>query len=101
MVHQEHENPSSAVDLGDVTAGDASRITVYTKPQCVQCVFTKQALDRHGIPYTEIDVSVNPTAVARVRAMGYRAVPVIVVSGGTHWQGFSPERIAGLVRRAA
>jgi len=28
-------------------------VTVYTKPACVQCVATKRALDKEGIPYLD------------------------------------------------
>ena len=30
-------------------------VTVYTKPQCVQCNMTYRALDAKGISYTKID----------------------------------------------
>lgn len=101
MLHQENENPSNITDFGDVTRGDAVHVIVYTKPNCMPCRMTKRLLDRAGIPYVEVDVSTHPDAVQDVRAMGYASVPVVVTTVGTHWSGFSPERIAALVRRAA
>ena len=32
-------------------------VTVYTKPQCVQCNMTYRALDAKGISYTKIDIT--------------------------------------------
>jgi glutaredoxin-like protein NrdH len=34
-------------------------ITVYTKPACMQCNATFRALDRAGITYTAIDITVS------------------------------------------
>lgn len=67
-------------------------ITVYSKPSCVQCTATKRALDRKGIEYDSVDISVDPEAYAFVESLGYRQVPVVVV-GNDHWSGFQPEMI--------
>ncbi len=32
-------------------------VTVYTKPQCVQCNMTYRALDAKGISYTKVDIT--------------------------------------------
>ena len=37
-------------------------ITLYTKPACVQCNATQKALDRAGLDYTMVDVSVDDEA---------------------------------------
>lgn len=70
-------------------------ITVYSKPACVQCTATTRALDRKGIDYTVVDISIDEEAYARVQDMGYRQVPV-VVAGDQHWAGFRPDMISGL-----
>jgi glutaredoxin-like protein NrdH len=75
-------------------------ITVYTKPMCPQCDATKRHLDRMGVEPTVVDVTVDPAALATVRAMGYAAVPV-VVCGDVHWAGFRPDLLDGLVECAA
>lgn len=70
-------------------------ITVYSKPACVQCTATTRALDRHGIDYRIIDVSVDDAAFELVQGLGYRQVPV-VVAGEQHWAGFRPDMISAL-----
>ena len=70
-------------------------ITVYTKPACVQCNATYKALDRQGIAYRVVDISVDTEARDYVMALGYLQAPV-VVAGDVHWSGFRPDRIAAL-----
>ena len=39
-----------------------SGITVYTKPHCQQCRSTFRALDKAGLDYTAVDISVDTEA---------------------------------------
>ena len=71
-------------------------ITVYTKPACVQCNATYKALDRQGIFYDVVDISLDSDARDYVMALGYLQAPV-VVAGRDHWSGFRPDRIKALV----
>lgn len=75
-------------------------ITVYTKPACMQCNATKKALDRAGLDYTLVDISLDEDARDYVLALGYLQAPVVEV-GGEHWSGFHPERIRELSARVA
>ncbi|MBE1439403.1 glutaredoxin-like protein NrdH [Agrobacterium vitis] len=70
-------------------------ITVYSKPACVQCTATTRALDRQGLAYQLIDISLDDQAYATVAELGYRQVPV-VVAGNAHWAGFRPDMISTL-----
>jgi glutaredoxin-like protein NrdH len=70
-------------------------VTVYTLPACVQCDSTKRVLTRNSIEYQEVDLSVDETAMAYVRGLGYTAAP-IVVAGDTHWSGFRPDKLSEL-----
>lgn len=70
-------------------------ITLYTKPACVQCTATKKALDRAGLAYNTVDISLDDEARDYVMALGYVQAPVVEV-GGEHWSGFRPERIKQL-----
>ncbi|MDY5785818.1 MULTISPECIES: glutaredoxin-like protein NrdH [unclassified Corynebacterium] len=70
-------------------------ITVYTKPACVQCTATKKALDKAGLEYNLVDISVDDEARDYVMALGYLQAPVVEVDGD-HWSGFRPDRIRGL-----
>ena len=75
-------------------------VTVYSQPACVQCNATYRALDRKGISYQIVDVSADAEAHAKVVALGYRQVPVVIV-GDDHWSGFRPDKIDTLDTLAA
>jgi glutaredoxin-like protein NrdH len=70
-------------------------IIVYSKPACVQCTATTRALDRQGMEYDVVDVSIDPEAFELVQSLGYRQVPV-VIAGEQHWAGFRPDMISAL-----
>ncbi len=50
-------------------------ITVYAKPGCVQCDATERAMDRKGIGHLTVDVTKDPEALERIKALGYIASP--------------------------
>ena len=75
-------------------------ITVYTKPACVQCTATKKALDKAGVSYETVDISMDDEARDYVMALGHLQAPV-VVAGENHWSGFRPDRIRALAVEAA
>ncbi len=70
-------------------------ITVYSKPACVQCTATQKALDKQGLTYEEVDITLDPEARDYVMALGYLQAPV-VVADDDHWSGFRPDRIKAL-----
>ncbi|AJT41102.1 glutaredoxin-like protein NrdH [Psychromicrobium lacuslunae] len=72
-------------------------VTVYTKPACVQCNATYRALDKKGITYQSVDLSQDPEALERVRALGYLQAPVVVTEQD-HWSGFRPDKIEELAQ---
>ena len=72
-----------------------SLVTVYTKPARVQCTATYRALDKLGVAYETVDISLDTDARDYVMALGYLQAPV-VVAGGDHWSGFRPDRIKSL-----
>ncbi|MRG60402.1 glutaredoxin-like protein NrdH [Agromyces sp. CFH 90414] len=75
-------------------------VTVYTKPSCVQCNATYRALDSKGIEYEVLDLSVDESALAHVKELGYQQAPV-VITDEEHWSGFRPDKIAELADRLA
>ena len=75
-------------------------ITVYTKPQCVQCGATIKALDKAGITYELVDLTTDIDARDYVMALGHLQAPV-VVTDTDHWAGFRPDRIKNLAAHAA
>lgn len=74
-------------------------ITVYSKPLCVQCDATKRGLNKAGIRYEVVDVTEDPDALAKIKALGYAQAPV-VVTDDDHWSGFRPDRIKALAHAA-
>ena len=70
-------------------------VTVYTKPACVQCNATYRALDKKGIAYEVVDMSQDPAALERVRALGFMQAPVVITETDS-WSGFRPDKIAAL-----
>lgn len=75
-------------------------ITVYSKPSCVQCTATYRALDKQGLDYDIVDLSVDAEALDFVRSLGYQQAPV-VVAGDDHWSGYRPDRIKAAIAAAA
>ena len=53
---------------------------------------TYKALDKQGVAYEKVDISVDSQARDYVMALGYLQAPV-VVAGNDHWSGFRPDRI--------
>lgn len=43
--------------------------TVYSKPGCAGCKWTKDLLIAHDVPFTEHDVTANPEAYEQLRAI--------------------------------
>ncbi|OYQ66745.1 glutaredoxin-like protein NrdH [Aerococcus sp. 1KP-2016] len=71
-------------------------VTVYTKPNCMQCNFTKKYLTEKEIEFQTIDVTESAEALAKVKNMGFQAVPVIVAEDQEAFYGFQPDRLAKL-----
>lgn len=76
-------------------------ITLYSKPNCPQCVATKRRLDKRGAAYTVVDVTEDADALAFVLGLGYQQVPVVVLESGAHWSGFQPDLIEAALKVAA
>jgi mycoredoxin len=57
-------------------------ITVYSSFWCPECREAKRFLERHNLPYTDIDIETTPGAAAEVFShTGKRAVPQFVIDG--------------------
>lgn len=70
-----------------------NKLTVYSKPSCVQCNATYRALDALGIEYNIVDLTQNDAALEYVKELGYAQAPVVVVDDQDHWAGFRPDKI--------
>ncbi|OKL50534.1 glutaredoxin-like protein NrdH [Boudabousia marimammalium] len=75
-------------------------ITVYSKPNCVQCTATYRALDKQGVSYSTVDISTDAEALDFVRSLGHAQAPV-VVAGDLNWAGFRPDLIKQVAQASA
>ena len=65
-------------------------VKIYTTPICPYCIRAKRLLDTKGVPYDEIDVSVNDRArIDLAERTGRRTVPQIFI--GEHHVGGSDD----------
>jgi len=65
-------------------------VKIYTTPICPYCHRAKRLLDTKGVPYDEIDVSVNDRArIDLAERTGRRTVPQIFI--GEHHVGGSDD----------
>jgi len=76
-------------------------IHVYGRPGCMQCKQTTRKLDKHGVPYTYVDVDDDAVAGALVdiyatKNPGPKSLP-LVTAGDQYWFGFRHERLARLI----
>lgn len=85
-------------------------VTIYTKPNCPQCVQTKRLLDRDNVTYREVLIGDEERQMFLNK--GFMSAPVVVVdqpvaSGagvkefgktGVAWAGLNPDAIAQLVK---
>ncbi|QNI34887.1 glutaredoxin family protein [Alloacidobacterium dinghuense] len=57
-------------------------ILLYTATWCRDCREAKRFLEKHNIPFTEIDIETTPGAAEDViRHVGKRAIPQFVIDG--------------------
>lgn len=77
-------------------------LTVYTAPWCGDCRVAKAWLNKHKIPFKEINIEETPGAAdAVIQNVGKRAIPQFVIDG--KWvqpyvprQGFKYQEMAEL-----
>ncbi|RLK63734.1 glutaredoxin-like protein NrdH [Atopobacter sp. AH10] len=75
-------------------------LTIYSKPNCMQCNFTKRFLKDKGIEFIEKDITVSEEALQEVKDLGFQSVPVVKNSDGEAFAGFNPERLESLIHKA-
>lgn len=73
-------------------------ITVYTKPNCVSCSFTKKFFEENNIEHSVVDITQDSVALDMIKLHGYQGVPVVAINGfDNSWSGFRPDRLEELV----
>ena len=71
-------------------------ITIYSKPNCMACNFSKKYLEDKGVEFEEINVFEDAEALAMLRDKGFSQMPVVVINGEFH-TGFQPNLLAKAV----
>ncbi|MBP7229984.1 MAG: glutaredoxin family protein [Moraxellaceae bacterium] len=74
-------------------------VTVYSKPNCPQCEYTKRDMDILGIRYQTIDLTNDKAQLQRLVQAGYRSAPIVETELGA-WSGYNQEKIRSLVASA-
>ena len=77
-------------------------VVVYSKPSCGACVATKRVLDKAGVEYRTVDVSVDSAAREMVEA-GFSAMPVVAPGEdvGSWFGGFQIHRLREVIAAEA
>lgn len=74
-------------------------VVVYSKPGCGACVASKRVLDKAGVEYRSVDVSVDSDARDLLVEAGFSAMPVVAPSGdvGSWFGGFQLARLREVI----
>ena len=77
-----------------------SQLIMYTKNDCSQCKGAKMFLDSKGLDYESRNIDENPDYADEVRALGLRAMPVIVAEGTSvlPFTGFQPQKLTQIAK---
>jgi glutaredoxin-like protein NrdH len=67
-------------------------VTVYSKPNCVQCTATKTYLTNKGIDFNTVDITQDLDSFDLVVSKGFMSAPV-VNAGEEWWSGFQPDKL--------
>lgn len=73
-------------------------LTVYSKPNCIQCEMTKMWLTRNKIQFESVDVSEHPEKLEEIKLNGFQQLPVVALAEhfDNAWSGFNVDRLEEL-----
>lgn len=74
------------------------KVTVYSKPSCIQCEMTKMYLDQHKIKFKTVDVFETEGALEKIKSYGFKGMPVVVPDDNfdNAWVGYNLDRLEEL-----
>ena len=77
-------------------------LTVYSKPNCMQCEMTKIWLNQNKIPFKTVDTKANPEALELLRHYGWQTLPVVAIDDELSdetktWAGFQIDKLEALL----
>ncbi len=82
---------------------DQAPLKVYSTGWCPECRVAKMALDKKGIPYTEINIEEHPEAAEYVMSIngGKRSVPTLEYQGvAASLSGYSVAKLNDFLGKA-
>ena len=69
-------------------------LMLYTRPGCGPCAGLKRRLTTMDLPFTEVDITQDPAAAARLKEAGFTTVPVLEdTATGQMWPGVDTEKL--------
>ncbi len=71
------------------------KITVWSRPNCVQCEMTKKQFDKLGITYEEMNLEEHPLVLETFKSQGFMSAPIVTTDTKT-WSGFRLDKIKSL-----
>lgn len=73
-------------------------LTVYSKPNCIQCEMTKIWLDQNKIQYESVNVYDHPEKLEEIKLNGFQQLPVVTLDEyfENAWSGFNVDRLEEL-----
>ena len=77
-------------------------LTVYSKPRCMECMYTKMWLDQNKIEYENVDIEANTGAFELIKHYGFTSLPVVVIDDefedpNKTWMGFQVDKLERLI----
>ena len=75
------------------------KITVYSKPGCGGCTFTKKHLEDKGVDFKEVDVAKDSEGLSRVKSLGYSSLPVVEFED-IHFNGYQADELDKVINLA-
>ena len=73
-------------------------LTVYSKPNCIQCEMTKIWLDQNKIQYESVNVYDHPEKLEEIKLNGFQQLQVVTLDEyfENAWSGFNVDRLEEL-----
>lgn len=74
---------------------DKTVVTLYGKPNCAQCLWTKTFLVNNNIPHKIVNLLEDAESLAKFKAMGFVQAPIVETADDV-WSGFNQEKLNAL-----
>ncbi len=72
-----------------------TKITIYSKENCIQCIMVKNFFNQRNIPYESVDITGNTELIDKILSYGYSSLPLVVLNDNfdNAWVGNNPDRL--------